>query len=227
MDRTVPLDVNVEDVVSRSTLTRRSFVSRTLATAGALMLADAVGRLGLEEDVAAATPDLVADTINGLVAFVVPGPDAYSVAQGESTPEPGGIDAFATPALIEGLTFAQPSQPLASIVASLLNLVALGVDPASSTGPFASPFANLPFAEKAAVLEILEHDEAFAQLWSLFGILPSLVAFLAYSEASVFDPATRTLVATPVGWALTSYDGVADGRDAFVGYFEHRRSADA
>lgn len=219
----------VDDSGSRSgsTLTRRTFVARALATAGALVaLPDAIARLGLD-DVAAAAPDLVTDTLNGLVAFVVPGPDAYSIAQGEATAEPGGIDAFATPALIEGLTFAQPSQPLASIVASLLNLVAQGVDPESASGPFASPFANLAFAEKAAVFDVLEHDEAFAQLWSLFGILPSLVAFLAYSEVGVFNLATRSLVGTPVGWTLTSYDGVADGRDAYIGYFENRRKVDA
>lgn len=219
--------MTVDDSSTRATLTRKTFVARALVTAGALVsLPDAIARLGLEE-VAAAAPDLVTDTFNGLVAFVVPGPDAYSVAQGESTPEPGGIDAFATPALIEGLTFAQPSQPLAAIVASLLNAVAQGVDPRSASGPFASPFANLPFAEKAVVFDVLEHDESFAQLWSLFGMLPSLVAFLAYSEVGAFDPATRTIAATPVGWTLTEYDGVADGRDAFIGYFENRRKVDA
>jgi hypothetical protein len=199
-----------------------------LVGAGALAsLPGAIAKLGLAETAAAASPDLVTDTLNGLVAFVVPGPDAYSVAQGESTPEPGGIDALATPALIEGLTFAQPSQPLPAIVASLLNLVAQSVDPGSPGGPFGSPFANLPFAGKAAVLDVLEQDDAFAQLWSLFGVLPSIVAFLAYSEVGVFDPRTRSLVGTPIGWTLTSYDGVADGRDAFVGYFENRRKVDA
>ena len=33
------------------------------------------------------------DTISGLVAFVVPGPDPYSTTQGVTTSEPGGIDA--------------------------------------------------------------------------------------------------------------------------------------
>jgi hypothetical protein len=220
--------MKLHDSHAGAALSRRTFVARAVVAAGALVsLPEAIGRAGLAHDAAAATPDLVTDTINGLVAFVVPGPDAYSVAQGESTTEPGGIDAFATPALIQGLTFAQPSQPLASMVASLLNLVAQGVDAGSATGQFASPFANLSFTEKAAVLDILEHGEAFAQLWSLFGILPSLVAFLAYSEVGVFDPATRTLVGTPVGWTLSSYEGVADGRDAFVGYFENRRRVDA
>ena len=139
----------------------------------------------------------------------------------------GGSTPSQTPALIEDLTFAQPTQPLASIVASLLNLVAQGVNPGSASGLFASPFANLTLAEKGVVFDVLEHDDAFAQLWSLFGIVPSLVGFLSYSELGVFDPRTRTLVATPIGWTLTSYDGVADGRDAFIGYFENRRRVDA
>jgi hypothetical protein len=213
---------------SALTFSRRTFVARSLAAASALVsLPEAITRAGLSKDAATAAPDLVTESINGLVAFVVPGPDAYSVAQGVSAPEPGGIDAFATPALIEGLSFAQPAQQLASVVASVLNLVAQGVNPGSVAGPFPSPFANLSFAEKAVVFDVLEHDQAFAQLWSLVGILPSLVAFLAYSEVGVFDRATRTLVGRPVGWTLTSYEGVADGRDAFVGYFENRRKVDA
>jgi hypothetical protein len=214
--------------MSGSSFSRRAFVARALVASGALLpLPDVVARAGLADVAAAATPDLVTDTINGHVAFVVPGPDAYSTAQGVSTTEPGGIDAFATPALIQGLAFAQPSAPLAPMVASLLNFVAQAVDPNAGAGTFASPFANLSFAAKAAVLDVLEHDNAFAQAWSLFGILPSLVAFLAYSEVGAFDPGSRTLVATPLGWTLSSYDGVADGRDAFIGYFENRRRVNA
>jgi hypothetical protein len=210
-------------------VSRRGFVARAVLATGALVsFADVLGRAGLTDEAAAATPDLVTDTFNGLVAFVVPGPDAYSVAQGESTLEPGGIDAYATPALIQGLNFASPVPPdLAGTVATLLNTAAQIVDPASATGTFASPFANLSFAEKAAALALLENAEPFAQLRSLFGVLPSLVAFLAYSEVGVFDPATRTIVARPLGWELSSYDGVADGRDAFIGYFENRRKVDA
>jgi hypothetical protein len=37
--------------------------------------------------------ELARDTYSGLVAFVVPGPDPYSVAQGVTTPKPGGIAA--------------------------------------------------------------------------------------------------------------------------------------
>ena len=57
----------------------------------------------------------------------------------------------------------------------------------------------------------------------LIGILPAICAFLVYSEAGVFDPTSRTLTDTPVGWALSNYQGVADGRDEFRGYLRHRR----
>ena len=51
----------------------------------------------------AAELDLTRDTLNGLVAFVTPGDDPYSVAQGVATTGPGGIAAGATDAMIETL----------------------------------------------------------------------------------------------------------------------------
>jgi hypothetical protein len=215
--------------VTQNQYSRRAFVARAAAASGTLLVLPAVlERAGLNDAAAAATTDLVTDTYNGLVAFVVPGPDAYSIAQGESTSEPGGIDAGATPALIAGLNFASPVPPdLAGTVATLLNTAAQLVEPAAATGIFTSPFANLAFSEKAAALALLETADPFAQLRSLFVLLPSLVAFLAFSEVGVFDPRSRTLAARPLGWTLTSYDGVADGRDAFIGYLENRRKVDA
>jgi hypothetical protein len=209
-------------------LSRRAFVVQVGLLASALApLPGVLKRAGFLDDAQAAAPDVVSETFNGLVAFVVPGPDAYSVAQGESTAEPGGIDAGATPALIAGLNFAQWFNPTAAEgVATLLNGVALVVNPGAAGGTFSAPFANLSFAEKAAVFAVLESDPQFAPLRSLVGSLLGLVAFLSYSEVGVFDPGTRTLVGQPVGWTLSSYDGVAEGRDEFRGYFEHRRRAD-
>jgi hypothetical protein len=207
---------------------RRAFVVQAGLVVSALApLPGVLGRVGWLEDALAAAPDTVTETFDGLVAFVVPGPDEYSVAQGDSTAEPGGIDAGATPALIAGLNFAQWFNPTAAeAVATLLNSVALAVNPNAASGGFASPFANLSFAEKAAVFSVLEGDPQFVSLRSLVGSLLALVAFLCYSEVGVFDPATRTLVGEPIGWTLSSYDGVADGRDEFRGYFENRRRAE-
>ena len=208
---------------------RRQIVARAVLAAGAAVaLPNALRQGGLVEDAQAATPDLVTQTLNGLVAFVVPGPDDYSLAQGQSTAEPGAIDAHAGEALVQGLNMAQASQPtLAASVAALLNGIAVAVDPTSTSGPFESPFANLSLAGKATVFAVLEQDPRFEQVRSLVGVLPALAAFLAYSEVGVFDPATRSLVASPVGWEISGYDGVADGRDEFIGYFENRRKVDA
>jgi hypothetical protein len=206
----------------RTVVTQLGFVALALTS-----LPSVLKQAGFLHDALAATPEVVTETFNGLVAFVVPGPDAYSVVQGESTAEPGGIDAGATPALIAGLNFAQWFNPTAAeAVATLLNGVALIVNPGAASGSFASPFANLWFAEKAAVFAVLEGNPQFASLRPLVGSLLGLVAFLSYSEVDVFDPGTRTLVGQPLGWTLSSYDGVAEGRDEFRGYFEHRRRAD-
>jgi hypothetical protein len=217
------------DELDRLPLSRRAFVGSLVALLGAFgSLPALLEQAGLGEDAFAADSDLVTDTLNGLVAFVVPGPDPYSVAQGTGTEEAGGLDAGVTPALTLGLNSIQELQPtLAASVAALLNSVAQRVDPNAATGPFPSPFANLSFADKAAVFAVLEGDQAFAPLRSLAGVLPALVSFLAYSEVAVFDPTTRTLTGRPVGWALSNYEGVADGRDELKGYFENRRRADA
>jgi hypothetical protein len=206
-------------------LSRRALlVQGTILTAVLTPLPGVLRRAGLLEDALAAPPDVVLETFNGLVAFVVPGPDPYSAAQGESRPEPGGIAAGAAPALVVGLNFAQWFNPTAAeAVATLLNGVALGVNPGAASGSFASAFANLSFAEKAIVFSVLDGDPQFEPLRPLTGTLLAIVGFLSYSEVGVFDPATRTLDAQPVGWAISSYDGVAEGRDELRGYFENRR----
>ena len=77
------------------------------------------------------------DTIKALIAFVVPGSDPYSIAQGESSPNPGGVDAGITDALIETLDASGPAPPpfpTASIaVAAILDHVAQLVNP-NATG---------------------------------------------------------------------------------------------
>ena len=116
---------------------------------------------------------------------------------------------------------------LAAGAATLLNSVAVNVEPGSAIGRFESPFANLAFEKKATVFSILEGAPSFEAFRPLFGLLPALAAFLSYSEVGVFDPATRSIVATPIGWQISSYEGVADGRAELVGYFEGRRKANA
>ncbi len=164
----------------------------------------------------AAEPDLTRDTFNGLLAFVVPGSDPYSIAQGVSTPGPGGVDAGAADVLIATVDESTPFIPsFSSQVAAILNGLALTVNSAPG-GSFISPFADLSFAEKVGVFEIMDATDSLVLLG---GILPPFVAFFCYSDAGTFDPATRSLTGEPLGWQLSSYQGVADGRAEFLGYF--------
>ena len=153
------------------------------------------------------------------MAFVVPGHDPYSIAQGVSTEEPGGVDAGATDALIATIDGSTPFVPsFSAVVATILNNLAQAVHP-GVTGAFGSPFANLSHAEKAAVFQVMDNHDAFKVL---AGVLPGFVAFFVYSEAGTFDPATRSLSGTPLGWKLSNYEGVSDGRDEFRGYLHGR-----
>ena len=199
---------------AKSAVSRRRFVRQAVAAVGGIAAVPPVlERLGILDRVLAAGPDLTHDTINGLVAFVIPGPDAYSVAQGLSTPEPGGIDGGATDAYIHALNLDFLFLPtLADMVAGLLNDVALAVNPGSASGTFQSPFANLAFEEKVAVFSVLDGDPSFDPLRNLISIIPGLLVFIAFSEAPVWDRATRTLTGTPFGWALSGFSGPAEGR---------------
>jgi len=146
--------------------------------------------------------------MNGLVAFVVPGRDRYSRAQGTKSKTAGGIEAGATPVLIRTLDRFLPSAlPLSATAAAILNEVAATVDPAARRGKFASPFANLSFAEKAKVFQTLEalDNESAGSIRFLAGNLPGLVAFLAYSEAGSFDAKRKRLRRRPLGWRFTRY----------------------
>jgi hypothetical protein len=206
-----------------SPLTRRSFLGHALLASASSALISAGGFLGAKgwlSDAQAAAAGATVDTFNGLLAFVVPGSDAYSTAQGISTPEPGGVSVGATNVLIATFDEATPFIPSFSAqVAAILNGLALAVNP-SASGPFLAPFANLSFAAKVAVFQIMDGTTA---LQPLAGILPPFVAFFAYSEAGAFDPVTRTLTGPPLGWSLSQYQGVADGRAEFLGYFRDDR----
>jgi hypothetical protein len=202
---------------------RRTFLQSGLFAAAALLLRSSPNFDSWIEAAQAASIDLVHDTLNGLLAFVVPGPDVYSVGQGVSTPQPGGVDAHVAEVLIDSLDLSAPYLPnFSATVAAILNNLAQAVNPAAG-GAFLSPFAPLSFPEKVAVFQIMDGDAALSPL---AGILLAAVAYLSYSEAGVFDRNTRSLTGQPVGWTISSYAGVADGRDEFKGYFENRRNVE-
>jgi hypothetical protein len=196
---------------------RRSFLGNAFSAAATAALIQAQPFLKSRGwlDAAQAAPDLTHDTFNGLLAFVLPGSDAYSIAQGVSTADEGGVDVGVTDVLIGTIDQSTPFNPnFSTQVAAILNGLATSVNPGGG-GPLVSPFANLSFAQKAAVFQIMDGTPAL----ELFGgLLPLFVAFFCYSEAGVFNPATRSLTGEPLGWTLCSYQGVADGRDELLGY---------
>lgn len=226
-------------------LHRREFLAKTGQVIGAAtvisQLPALLGAKGWLDVALAQEADLTRDTINGLVVFILPGPDPYSVAQGETTDTPGAIEAGTTDNLILNLDSYLPAAdvgggnddtvPISGAVANLLNGQAAQVNPAAAGGGFPSHFSRLSFAEKAEVFNRIEAtagtDAASAQLRFIGGILPGYTAFLAFGEWNVFDPATKKLTGRPVGWALTRYQpkGPVRGWDEHKGYYQGRRKA--
>jgi hypothetical protein len=202
---------------------RRAFLRSSLVAGAAVAVSESplFGRWVEAAHVAA--PDLTHETLNGLVAFVVPGADPYSVAQGVSTLEPGGVEAETTDVLVATFDGSAPYVPsFSAIVASILNDLAVAVG-APPSGAFDSPFCRLSFSQKASVFQIMDSTEALKPLGSR---LPALSAALSYSEAGVLDPQTRTLTGPPVGWSISQYSGVAEGRPEFRGYVGGHRAAE-
>lgn len=201
---------------AQATTGRRDFLWAGALAAAALVVARSDFAQAATAPVAAAGDPIVLDTLDGLLAFVVPGPDAHSVAQGMTSPTIGGVGLGVAAMLGATIDQATPFVPhFSATVAATLNALASIVNPTAQPS-FASPFARLSFAEKAAVFQIMDGNEA---LKLLGGVLPPFVAFFCYSEAAAFDPATRKLTGQPVAWQLSGYQGVADGRDEFRGYF--------
>ena len=238
---------------SASTWTRRQFLVRAGVVAA---LAEVPGLLALSKwsPAHAENPDLVKESLNALVAFVLPGDDPFSVAQGVTASGPGGVAGGAVDGVMDVLDHVIPlpdnagannaSIPLAAGVAGLLDAVALVVNPLASLtggGPSLAPFARLSFADKAKVLQLLEGvdlpDVALPEpltkvsgnLNYLFGILPSLVGFIAFGESYMFDPVTKGLRARPVGWEISGFrpDGPTDGWNELKGYWAGRKKASA
>lgn len=137
--------------------------------------------------------------------------------------------------------------PLSLVVALLLNVVATQVNPLALNGPFLSPFARLTLDEKCRAFELLEGPDAdlvalldsglpeplrssiSGLLRFLAGALLEFSAFGSYNEWGVYDGTRRTVTQRPVGWELSGYqpDGVVDGWDDFLGYYEDRTEVEA
>jgi hypothetical protein len=200
----------------------------------------------------AGTPDSLVDLLDRVVPFpdamARPVAAAFRAALSSGDPQlprhlvglPASTIEQVDAALGELLTTPGEGVPLSLATAMLLNLLATHVDERSIEGRFLSPFARLTFDHKAQVFALLEGTEPDLiaalgtevpqdLLGSLIGVLRTfgaplleLPALCTYSESHVFDPATRTLTGTPVGWTLTGYRGGRDGWDDFRGYYQGR-----
>lgn len=234
--------------VNAARLSRRAFIQRvsgTLAAAGVIATAPDLVRFGHRSDAAAQTPDIVLDTFRGFAAMVFPGDDAYSVAQGDATDGPGGVEAGAAEAIIAGLDFfvPAPDRPanndqtlaLSQTAAAGMNAMALTVNPVAAGGAFLSPFARLGFDDKVETWRRLEEDvrtesDDLSAVQLLYGVLPGFVQFFAFTELSAWNPDTRTLTGRPVGWEHAKYQPgrtvPVEGWDELIGYWADRRAAD-
>ena len=184
---------------------------------------------------AAAQLDLTRDTFDGLVAFVMPGDDVYSVAQGASLKRPGGVAHGTAAATIEALDRFIPAPlvgnssgatvPLSGGVAQLLNTTAAAVNPTAANGAFPSPFARLAFDEKGEVFRRLQTDPTYADtpVELLGGVLIGLVGLIGFSEAPYLHDGAVT--EAPLGWKMSGYTAPSDGWDELKGYWRGRRRA--
>ena len=93
MKRAMPIEMQQPPSPGR----RHAMWSAALASAAAL-LGSAGGAFATPPATPPATEnDMVRDTFNALIAFVVPGSDAYSWAQGESSLTQGGVGGLCNP----------------------------------------------------------------------------------------------------------------------------------
>ena len=209
-------------------LSRRAFIGRAavLAAAALAPLPRAAARAGFVT--AEASRDVVLDTLDGVVAYVVPGDDRFSAAQGVSSARPGGVAARGAEGVRATLDAVGPG--IGDAAVTVLNGFARAVDPAAdgraAGAGFSAPFAALSFAAKDDVFERLTQsvDETFRMLG---GLLPAIAAFVSYSEYGALAPGGHALTGRPVGWELSGYEGAADGRAEFRGYYGGRRRARA
>lgn len=232
-------------------VTRRQFLSRFagvgLTAAALATVPDVLKANGWYEQALAQEADVTLDTFNALAAMVWPGDDAYSVAQGETFDGPGAIAAEAGRLIKEALDFFVPAPDgagsndetlrISDATALAINNVAMTVSPGQPVF-FPSHFARLSYADKLATWQRLEEDTREADvtgqlgvLQLLFGLLPGFVQFFGFSEGAVWDAASGTATARPVGWEHAGYlpgrtTGV-EGHDELIGYWQGRTAADA
>ncbi|MCG8440121.1 MAG: twin-arginine translocation signal domain-containing protein [Pseudomonadales bacterium] len=209
------------DLSRRQFLARSALVSAAVAAAPALV-APRQAHAGILPAV------MISDTLNAVLAFVVPGGDPFSVQQQLTDEQPGGVEANAQLPLEFGLNTAglapPPFDSLSELITFALDNVTGFINP-DVTGPFNARFANLSWNEKVAVFSAMESGLAGAELITLANALLLYSGLMAYSEAGVLNPLTGELLAHPVGWSISGYGGISVGHKDYQGYYRGRRHA--
>ncbi|MCK0153470.1 hypothetical protein MWU49_07140 [Alcanivorax sp. S6407] len=117
-----------------------------------------------------------------------------------------------------------PFDSLSELITFALDNVTGFINPAP-TGPFAGRFANLTWNEKVAVFSAMESGLAGPEMVTLANALLLYTGLVSYSDAGVLNPLTGELIAEPVGWQISGYEGVSVGRNDYQGYYRGQRRA--
>lgn len=218
---------------------RRTFLGGVASGAFAASLGGALGALIADTPAGAAVVSTVGtEALTGLLAYAVPGNDAYSRQQGVWVNAPGAADpSQRLTRVLAGTLDAAPNisipgvavtLPGGAAIAAWIDLTALAVSPPSRPGPFGSPFANLSWERKARVLKSMETNRAYrgTPLCWVANQLSLLAAFTAFGEGGVRVGRTSQLTAEPVGWQITGWTGPRNGAPERRGYYRGRTAAE-
>jgi hypothetical protein len=152
--------------MDRYVLDRRQFLARVgvLGAAfglfGPTLLRTARQATAQTGELGAVLSELARDTLNGLIAFVVPGNDEYSVAQGVQLEVPGGIAAHTTDFLIRSADFFVPVPD--GFARSVVSALRTGSEETGFPIPpeLLGPTLDLARQVDDEVLSLLQNDDA-------------------------------------------------------------------
>ena len=172
-----------------TTQTRRQFLLRGGLLGAAVVVAGTSLRLPPARAIEPLVPgharkvlqQLARDTISGLVVFAVPGSDAYSRAQGVTSPTPGALDARAEQLVLDALDnfLPFPAQLTSPLAAALATGTSDALLPAAMS-PLTSVLEESAVRFDEALGIVLANDEAVP--------LSALVSLLLNFVATSVDP---------------------------------------
>jgi hypothetical protein len=182
---------------SRSAVDRRQFLARS-GILGAVLLLPGTLKLDLArgllrgpagprqlDPLLPVLQQLSRDAFGGLVAYVVPGPDAYSQAQGVTSPEPGAVDARGIDFVIDSVDrfFPLPDDVVRLLVQSLATAAT-----DSQSGPL--PLPPLPPLPTLPLDLLGQLQQAVSQLLASDNTVPLslLIALFLNFLATTVEP---------------------------------------